>query len=299
MKLVSSTPAATILALLAVAALAADPPAKVKYVAPEGFAGQKWGDLRSAFDRLPEAPIGVGAAWMRQKEKDQTFSCVPSSPPAGSQISGATGGCDFQATLLQLRRNFEGTGGAYVLSEYAIEGQGFRFGEGDAAVVLHPVVYQFCANWGASASKRAEMPPKFDELNKFCGMRFMFQSETREQVRSLPEDTETTYDRVLGLLLAKYGRPEGYLRRGRVLIETIEGDSTDAADRRFNIWRWCPAKGDGFRTNCHASVVLTLDPTTGVGTVLYSAPLLWEYAWAREHFGFKGDRLYKMLQARK
>ncbi len=298
MKSLDSPLLVFVLTLVAASALAADKPAKVRYVAPEGFAGQKWGDLRSVFDRLPEAPIGVGAAWMHQKEKEQTFSCVPTSPPPGAQISGAVGGCDFQATLLQLRRNFDGRGGAYVLSEYSIEGQGFRFGEGEGGVVLHPVVYQFCANWSAAASKRAEMPPKFDDLNKFCGVRFMFQSETRAQVRALPEDAETTYDRVLGLLLAKYGQPEGYLRRGRVLIETIEGDSTDAADRKFSIWRWCPAKGDGFRTHCAASVVLTLEPSTGIGTVLYSTPLLWEYAYAREHFGFKGDRLYKMLHAR-
>jgi hypothetical protein len=99
-------------------------------------------------------------------------------------------------------------------------------------------------------------------------------------------------------MLAKYGRPKGYLRRGRVLIETLEGDSQDVADRKFSIWRWCPATGSGLKTECTASVVLSLDPATGVGTVLYSTPLLWEFAYAREHFGFKGDRLYRMLHAR-
>jgi hypothetical protein len=32
--------------------------------------------------------------------------------------------------------------------------------------------------------------------------------------------------------------------------------------------------------------------------VLYATPVLWEYAFAREHNGFKGDRLYKLLHAR-
>jgi hypothetical protein len=45
-------------------------------------------------------------------------------------------------------------------------------------------------------------------------------------------------------------------------------------------------------------VVLSLDPATGVGTVLYSTPLLWEFAYAREKNN-KGDRLYRMLHARK
>jgi hypothetical protein len=35
-----------------------------------------------------------------------------------------------------------------------------------------------------------------------------------------------------------------------------------------------------------------------VGTVLYSTPLLWEYAFARQNYGFKGDPLYRVLHAR-
>ena len=31
--------------------------------------------------------------------------------------------------------------------------------------------------------------------------------------------------------------------------------------------------------------------------MLYSTPLLWEYAYARENYGFKGDRLFKLLHA--
>jgi len=37
---------------------------------------------------------------------------------------------------------------------------------------------------------------------------------------------------------------------------------------------------------------------TGKGSVVYATPLLWEYAFARENYGFKGDRLYKLLHAR-
>ena len=36
---------------------------------------------------------------------------------------------------------------------------------------------------------------------------------------------------------------------------------------------------------------------TGLGTVLYSTPLLWEYAYARDT-NRKGDRLYKLLHAK-
>ena len=67
---------------------------------------------------------------------------------------------------------------------------------------------------------------------------------------------------------------------------------------RYARWRWCPSGGKSIRTACDASVVLALDPVTGAGTVLYSAPELWEFAWAREHYGFEGDRLYRILNGR-
>ena len=269
-------------------------PEKIKYVAPEGFAGHKWGDLRSSFERLPEQPVGVGAAWMQPKERHTDVTCVPVAP-VGPQITGAIGGCDFYATLLRYRKTFQG-GGTYVLSEYSIEGQGFRFGEEADGIVLHPVVYQFCANWGQT--KKGTTPPNFDEINKFCGVKFMFQSESREELSKLPDEHLTTYDRVLEKLLAKYGRPEGFRKRGKVVIETLEGESFDPADRKFSIWRWCPSGGTSIRTLCKASVVLAMDPVTGGGTVMYSTPELWEFAYAREHYGFKGDKLYRILNAR-
>jgi hypothetical protein len=280
---------------LPAAAVEDNSPKPVKYVAPDGFGGHKWGDLRSSFERLPEAPVGVAAAWMQPKEKQTDVTCVPVSN-IGPQINGAIEGCDFQATLLRYRKTFEG-GGTYVLSEYSIGEQGFRFGSESDGVVLHPVVYQFCANWGQT--KKTEPPPNFDTINKFCGMKFVFQSETREQLSKLPDEYVTNYDRILERLMTKYGRPDGFQKRGKVVIETIDGDSSDPADRKFSIWRWCPAKGYGFRTDCSASVVLSLDPATGKGTVMYSTPQLWEFAYARENYGFKGDKLFHILHARK
>jgi len=282
------------LPLAVMPAQAADKPKKVKYVAPEGFFGRKWGELRGSFDRLPETPMGVGAAWINPVEKKSSFTCVLVSPNS-PQMSGAMGGCDFQATLLRMRKEFEG-GGFYVLSEYTIEGQGFRYGEETDGVVLHPVIYQFCANWDET---KREVPPTFDEINKFCGVRLMFQSDTREQLRTLPAEHVTNYDRMLDKLIAKFGKPDNFVRRGKVVIETLDGDSTDQNDRKFSIWRWCPARDRAFHTSCTASVVLSLEPTTGVGTVLYSTPLLWEFAYARENNGYKGDKLFKMLHARK
>ena len=274
------------LALAPTFTTAADKPKHVKYVPPEGFSGHTWGDLRGSFDRLPAEPLGVGAAYILPHEKAVTFTCVVTA-----------GGCDFQKTLDRIYREYEG-GGFYVLSEYAIPDQGFRMGDEKDGVVLHPVVYQFCANWHASIGKKAP-PPNFEDINKFCGMRLEFQVETREELAKLPVDHVTVYDRMLEQLVERFGQPAGYVRRGKVLIETKEGESESAFGRKFSIYRWCPAGGDGFHTDCKASVVLSIDPTTGQGTVLYSAPLLWEFANAREINGYKGEKLYKMLHARK
>lgn len=272
-------------------AAAADKPARVKYVAPAGFAGHAWGDLRSSFDRLPAEPLGVAAAWIHPQQKSLEYSCVPIST-AGSIMSGAPEGCDVQATLARLQRRFEG-GGFYVLSEYAIPDQGFRFGGADG-VVMHPVVYQFCANWDET---RKDVPPDFDRMNQFCGMRMVFQSETAEELAKLPAGHVTVYDRTLDILMGMFGRPERFVRRGQVIVETDEGASRGAAARTFRSWRWCPARDRGFHTSCKASVVLNIDPRSGRATLLYSTPQLWEYAYAREKNGFKGDWLFRVLHA--
>ncbi|HEV7608307.1 MAG TPA: hypothetical protein VGO61_13275 [Steroidobacteraceae bacterium] len=268
-----------IFALIPLSSGAAENSQRVKYAPPKGFAGHLWGELRSNFARLPDQPRGVGAAWMNPVLTDQRITCI--------------GICDANQVMLSLWEKHEG-GGFYVLSEYAIEGQGFQYGADDR-VKFHPVVYQFCANWD---STKKVPPPNIDYINWFCGVKLMFQSETREQLAKLPADYKTNYDRVLEKLLARFGRPAGFMRRGKVIIETLEGESTNAGDRKFSIYRWCPALDRRLHTSCTASVVLSLDPAKGVGTVLYSTPLLWEFAYAREQ-NHKGDPLFKMLHARK
>jgi len=265
---------------------AADKPHKVKYVPPEGFAGFKWGALRSSFERLPKDPIGVGAAFGHPVEKDTNFIC-------NQVYSESAQGCDMYTMIMTMSKKYEG-GGFYVMSEYTIEGQGFKFGTGDGAVLLHPVVYQFCANWD---STKKLVPEEFDSMNKFCGVRQLFHTETREELRKLPGDHVTNYDRVLTLLMERFGKPDGFVHRGQVIIETLEGES-DGADRKFSVWRWCPARDRALHTSCTASVTLSLDLNTGLGTVLYSTPLLWEFAYARENGGFKGEKLFRMLHAR-
>ncbi len=282
-KLLTGLCAAALLAL-APSTQVVGKPKQVKYVPPTGLFGHKWGELRSTFDKLPEQPLGIAAAWMRPVLRDTEFRCI--------------GGTDCSdAALMTLWTKYEG-GGFYVLSEYSIESQGLRYAPEDE-LELYPIVHQFCANW---KSRKQEEPPNFSDINKYCGVKLMFNSETTEQLGRLPRNYVTNYDRVLDKLILKYGRPAGYYRRGQVSIETLEGDSVDggsAADRKFKVWRWCPARGLDLGPDCTASIVLALDLDTGVGTVLYSTPLLWEYAYARHNHGFRNDSLYMMLHASK
>ena len=275
-----------LIASVAAFAVAADPSHKVKYVPPEGFAGFKWGALRSSFERLPKDPLGVGAAFGKPVEKDMNFICKP-------VFTESAQGCDMYSMIMTMSKKYEG-GGFYVMSEYTIEGQGFKFGTGDEGVLLHPIVYQFCANWDDT---KKLVPDEFDSMNKFCGVRLLFRTETREELRKLPADHVTTYDRMLTLLMERFGKPDGFVRRGQVIIETLEGDS-EVPDRKFSVWRWCPARDRSLHTSCTASVTMSLDLATGRGTVLYSTPLLWEFAYARENGGFKGEKLFRMLHAR-
>ena len=81
-----------------------------------------------------------------------------------------------------------------MLSEYAIDGQGFRMGDEQDGVVLHPIIYQICANWDETKKK---VPAFFEAVNKFCGMRLVFQSESHEELAKLPAGYVTVYDRLL------------------------------------------------------------------------------------------------------
>jgi hypothetical protein len=248
------------------------PPPPRHYSPPEGFSGYGWGTLRSAFSTLPTEAAAVRASWTQGKRSDDWLFCT------GKGLVRCTPD-DFADVAM--RNHYKGDG-FHVLSEYYDESQGFRFPT--SGVVLHPVVYQFCANWHGM---RKKVPARFDELNKFCGMRMLFETETQQQVRELPKDHVTRYDLVFSELLARYGKPEDFRFRGRVMVESAEAPAASALgkDRKFNTWRWCPAPRNGLKTRCDASIVLSIDPDLGRGIVLFSTPALWQYAHARESIG--------------
>jgi hypothetical protein len=268
----------------------------VKYVSPDGFGGHKWGEVRAAFHRLPEPAIDVGAAWMPLQQKQTGYTChyVDTAP---KYVTAWIETCRYQETLLRPVIEMR-PGGSYVVSEYAVEDQGFRYGDELDGVILYPVFYEFCAKW--QGPRKRPSPPNFDEINRFCGMRFMFRSASAEELSKMPLDHVTNYDRVLKRLVNKYGPPLGFRRYGKVYIDPLDSDFIDEeVQRRFHTWRWCPApEANGLRTLCLSSISLSVDPVTGIGTVLFATPILWEFAYAREFYGFPGDATYKMLHSR-
>ncbi|HET8746184.1 MAG TPA: hypothetical protein VFM98_11310 [Ramlibacter sp.] len=270
---------------LAPANVPAFPPAPRRYTPPDGFAGHSWGDLRSAFTRLPEEPATVRAAWTHGRRVGDELICT------GRGVQR----CTVQDFINSQRTRWYEGDGFHVLSEYMIESQGFRLSE--SGVLLHPVVYEFCANWHGM---RRLIPEKFEELNEFCGMRLLFETESQAELRKLPEDHVTQYDLVLSELISRYGKPANFSWRGKVTVESVEGPAvfTPSADRKFSTWRWCPAPRDGLMTRCEASIVLSIDPDLGRGIVLFATPALWQYAFARESSDDSApDALYTLMHA--
>jgi hypothetical protein len=254
------------------------------YAPPDGFAGHAWGDLRSSFDKLPAEPAAVRGAWTRGFLQPLELVCT------GKSVQR----CTVEDFTRAERTRMRDGDGFHLLSEYLIEAQGFKFpGTG---VVLHPIVYQFCANWH---SMRNKVPKNFDEINKFCGMRMLFDTESTSELRELPGDHVTRYDLVLAELISRYGKPANFSWRGRVTIESVDGPASfvPSDDRKFSTWRWCPAPRDGLMTRCDASIVLSIDPDIGRGIVLFSTAALWEYAYARESGSGTPDPLYTLMHA--
>ena len=105
------------LLMVAVAARASEAPGdEVKFIAPEGFAGHAWGEVRAAFHRLPAEPVSVGAAWMRIQEKQTGYSCqlttwIP------KYIESWIPQCKYAETLRHPTSELK-AGGTYVVSEY-------------------------------------------------------------------------------------------------------------------------------------------------------------------------------------
>ncbi len=253
-----------------------------RYLPPEGFGGMPWGAPLGDFSGFEPEPLAVNTAYSQGKVTELDMQCAPTP----------NGECDLEKSLRTLHQRIEGQG-FHALAEYYAEARGFRFRTTGAT--LYPVLYQFCASWNGSTG---EVPSDIQQKLRLCGMRLLFQSETFEDLQKIKDDDYLThYDRVLRGLIELHGEPEGYRRRGRVIIEGEDGQRVAAPrKRRFDEWRWCArVLGRDVAPDCPASVVLAFDPASGWGVVLYATRPVWEFAFARHNGGAQDDPLYKLL----
>ena len=253
----------------------------VRYRGPAGFQGNPWGKPLSAFKHFERDPLYVQTAASRGKTTFVDMKCV----------ARAMSGCDLEASLQTLQQKVEGEG-FHALAEYYVDAQGLQFGEPGA--VLFPLFYQFCARWGGVSMR---VPPDIQDKMKFCGMRMLFRSETLKEIRA-HDDAEhvTNYDRILRQLIGMHGEPEGYVKRGRVIIHAPGEKIEQARERRFDEWRWCSLRTDrDIAPGCQSSIVFAFDATTGWGVVLYVTRPIWEFAYARHQGGAEDDSLFKLL----
>jgi hypothetical protein len=200
--------------------------------------------------------------------------------------------CDLKASLRSLQQKTEGAG-YHALAEYHVAEQGVLFGDSDG--LLFPVFYQFCAQWDGFT---AQVPEDIQQRMTLCGMRMLFRSETAKDIaaRADAEEAVTNYDRILQELIAAYGEPEDYEKRGLVIIATPDGKLVQHRERRFSEWRWCSLRGDrDIAPGCKASIVFAFDAASGWGVVLYATRPVWEFAHARHHGGAEDDPLYRLL----
>ncbi len=254
-----------------------------RYLPPEGFGGMAWGAPLDEFVGFEPEPLAVNTAYSQGKVTDLDLQCAPTP----------NGGCDLEKSLRTLHQRVGGRG-FHALAEYYAEARGFRFRTTGAT--LYPVLYQFCASWNGFTD---EVPSDIQQKLRLCGARLLFQGETRQDLEKIEDDDYLThYDRVLRGLIELHGEPEGYRRRGRVIVESEDGGrlATTPRKRRFDEWRWCArVRGREIAPSCAASVVLAFDPASGWGVVLYATRPVWEFAFARHNGGAQDDPLYKLL----
>jgi hypothetical protein len=255
----------------------------VPYQPPMGFGERSWGEPLSTFHDFVADPLYVQIAYGRGKTTLVSMEC---------KSKGATG-CDLAASLSTMQQTTAGEG-FHALAEYYVDLQGVQLGE--AGPILFPVLYQFCAQWHGFSDV---LPNDIQQRMKFCGMRLLFRSQTLQEIAASAkaEELVTDYDRVLDALIAAYGEPEDYERRGVVVIVAPDGKFVQPRERRFDEWRWCSLHGDrSIAPSCKASIVLAFDEKTGWGVVLFATRPVWEFAYARHNGGAEDDGLYQLLR---
>jgi hypothetical protein len=266
-----------VLACLAAAVRAGD------YRPPAGFNGHDWGAAFATFQGLTlwRANTAEGSSG---KVADMRFECVPDPGQPGSSCPLSTSRTD---------QSVEGEG-SYALGEYYFNQD--RNPWVAQRIELATISYLFCA--------RAEswyVPRPLKKHLKLCGVRVLFRSDTERQLASREVGYESNFDRILRQLVAEHGEPPGYERHGRITIESEDQRLSSPEKRKpvYALYRWCGTDeaSRSLRPTCPATVTLSLEAVTGMGTILYATPVVYDYAYARHQMKDDNNELYVLLNS--
>jgi hypothetical protein len=249
-----------------------------RYMPPPGLGSHAWGDRFTAFERLNPSPVTLELAYAPGRVSRVETLCPPID-------------CSLERALLTLHQKAS-RNGFTLFAEFVVPGQGFRFKS--TGVLMYPVTYQFCTGWPGESSKP---PADITTRLQLCGVRLVFKSQTRTESDAMEDEQLTNYELIFHELMREFGKPDRYLRLGRVTIHTAEGEQTERRKRNFRTWRWCAPIGMEFATACTASIVFGFNPESGNGVVMYSTPEVWNFAYNRDLSVQGHDPMYRFMHA--
>ena len=271
--------AATLAAVVVAPAAHAD-----DYHVPYGFNGHAWNEPLQAFPGLIvwHANTAQNSAG---KVTDLRINCQE------DQSTGNT--CTTDLTSFEQQIQGDGT---FALGEYYQKVDSNPWADAGAKVLT--ISYLYCA------SERGEyLPNPLRDHLQMCGARIIFTSDTLGQLAKRPEGYRSNFDLVMRKMVAEYGEPPGYEIHGKITVQALD-DSDDDAPRsgpparpEYVVYRWCGLLPDGqqLHPSCPASITLEFESISGVGSVLFATPKVYDFAYARYQMGDQKNDLYALL----
>ena len=243
-----------------------------EYQPPQGFNGHQWGETLATYKGLTlwRANTAINS---NGKQAESHLVCRADLPCV-------------------IEQRVEGEG-SYGLGEYYFAKDANPWVA--QRIELFTISYLFCARWSGEY-----VPKALKKEMKLCGVRVMFRSDTAQQLVALGEHYRSNFDKVLHELITEFGEPPGYERSPTITIETDTqriGPAAGVPTSDYVRYRWCGLDRDvkQLRPSCPATVTLVFDGVRGEGTILYAAPLLYDYAYARRDTGDEHDEIFALL----
>lgn len=255
------------------------------YREPRGFNGHRWGQPFTAFRNLTLWHANT-ASDARGKVEDLRIECVPDPSQPGSTCP---------VTSARITQVVQGEG-SHALGEYY-----FKYDRNPwhgRGIEVSTISYLFCAQ-----ANSWNVPHPLRKHLKLCGARVIFQSDRPEELAGRDEGYESNFERILKALVAEHGAPPGYERYGRITIETEEQRIAGAENRKplYLLYRWCGVNAADRKLlpSCGATITLSFEATSGMGTVLYATGPVYEFADARHNMKDENNDLYVLLNSEK